>query len=305
MRTSPASRRGYRIAARGEILRRRHSESSLEHGGECTRAVVADIEGYAGDTVPNSQTGQSLHKSDVLAPGGKSHACFTLEVPGKCPSAHGCRAGQCIQRIAARRIRQNRSASPFQVRMARHRHMKRNGRRVRDLVHDQVHDAPIPSILVVFDRHDRRLYDQFAHQRGNFDYAAIGRQVRKCRGIDVQGSDGYMPPAMHLVKDCRGNPQGPLRRNNERSGVRNDTHDSCRCVQQLGACVTVAGVDMVGRVLIRERGDRTRHVLVVDSPRAPLLFGHLAGCPRLRGRNCPLVSSLAKNRSVHLRIPSS
>ena len=289
------------LPPRGKVLRGGHPEGSLEHGRKGAGATVADIECDIGHTVPDGQTGQRFHKPHVLSPGSECHSRLALEMPRKGPATHGRSASHHIQGFTLRGVCKNRPTDPLEVGMSRHRHMKRDRRRLCNLIQNQVHDPTVTSLFVVFEREDRCLNDQFAEERGNLDNPAIGWQVGTCADIYVQGANGHVTPAMHLVEDLGRYPECTLRRNNKRIRVCNNEHDASRCVKKLGPLMAMARIHMICPVLVGKRGHRTRHVLIVDPLGAPLDFVHYCRCRRIPDMCASRASSLSTNLCAHLR----
>lgn len=110
-----------------------------------------------------------------------------------------------------------------------------------------------------------------------------------------------MPAAMHLVCDTAGHPHSALRWNNEARGVRRYLCNSGGCVQKLRSLVGVARVDKARRIFVRQHGDRSWHVLIIDTPRASTLGFRTrrSGACGARTRNTPIRNTPALSPAIH------
>ena len=137
-----------------------------------------------------------------------------------------------------------------------------------ELGHQQVHHAAVAAFEVVLDRDAAGLDDELAQEARHLDHAAGRRQVGECGRIDVERAQRHVAAHVRLVLDARGHPHRALRRDDEARLVGDDDRHARAGVDQLRALVMVMRVVMAGRILVGERGDRTRNVLVVGAPGA-------------------------------------
>jgi hypothetical protein len=73
---------------------------------------------------------------------------------------------------------------------------------------------------------------------------------------------------VHFVLDARWDPNGTLRRHHEARLIRDYRHDACDPVQELRSRVAVPGIYEPVRVLVRQRPNRARDLLIVNAPSA-------------------------------------
>jgi hypothetical protein len=204
----------------------------------------------------------------VLTPGGKAHLGLATEHPCERAAPHASHASPIVQRIGVRRIVENRAANLQQSSILRHRDIQRNAGRAGDLIQDQQHDAAVAPCFVVFDGHAHGGENQFTQQVGDFEHPARFRQVATHTLVDVQRAHRHVATTGHLMSDAARNPQRPLRRQDVAGVIGSNRRDTRDRIQHLGALVGVARLGRARVVLVRQGGHWTRHILIVDAPRA-------------------------------------